>query len=193
MLFCTYVTQVYEIAKTLKLMHGILYVCHTSLWDYQNKRILNKILLRAVANITIAPLPTRNIQITRKNWALVIAVFGSDKNHICKKWFEGSCLSENCEWSHNILNKQTKRLLQIFKIDTNQPNDVILANYREIYPHKKFLWFFVQVFSSHDSSPIMCFAQTWGYRQDSREWSISRLYFIQGTATNLMFFLLEIK
>ena len=59
--------------------------------------------------------------------------------HICKDWFHGSCLNENCEWSHNILNKQTKRLLQIFKIDTNQPNDVILANYREIYPHKKFL------------------------------------------------------
>ena len=59
--------------------------------------------------------------------------------HICKKWFEGSCLSENCEWSHNILNKQAKRLLQIFKIDLNQPNDVILANYREKYPHKQFL------------------------------------------------------
>ena len=38
--------------------------------------------------------------------------------HICKDWFHGSCLNENCEWSHNILNKQTKRLLQIFKIDT---------------------------------------------------------------------------
>jgi hypothetical protein len=32
--------------------------------------------------------------------------------HICKDWFHGSCLNENCEWSHNILNKQTKRLLQ---------------------------------------------------------------------------------
>jgi hypothetical protein len=37
------------------------------------------------------------------------------------------------------LNKQAKRLLQIFKIDTNQSNDVILANYREKYPHKQFL------------------------------------------------------
>jgi hypothetical protein len=55
------------------------------------------------------------------------------------KWFEGSCLNENCEWSHNILNNQAKRLLQIFKIDTNQPNDVILANYREKYPYKQFL------------------------------------------------------
>jgi hypothetical protein len=59
--------------------------------------------------------------------------------HICKDWFHGSCLNENCEWSHNILNKQAKRLLQIFKIDTNQPNDVILANYREKYPLKQFL------------------------------------------------------
>jgi hypothetical protein len=59
--------------------------------------------------------------------------------HICKKWFDGSCLSENCAWSHNILNNQAKRLLQIFKIDTNQPNDVILANYREKYPLKQFL------------------------------------------------------
>jgi hypothetical protein len=59
--------------------------------------------------------------------------------HICMKWFEGSCLNENCEWSHNILNNQAKRLLQIFKIDTNQPNDVILANYREKYPYKQFL------------------------------------------------------
>jgi len=33
-------------------------------------------------------------------------------------------------------------------------------------------------------------AQTWGYRQDSTAWSMSRLYLIQGTATNLMFFLL---
>ena len=39
MLFCTYVTQVYEIAKTLKLMHGILYMCHTSLCDHINIKV----------------------------------------------------------------------------------------------------------------------------------------------------------
>jgi hypothetical protein len=38
------------------------------------------------------------------------------------------------------------------------------------------LWFLVHVVMSHDSSVIICLAQTWGYRQDSTAWSMSRLY-----------------
>jgi hypothetical protein len=34
MLFCTCATQVYEITKTLKPMHGILHMWQTGLWDH---------------------------------------------------------------------------------------------------------------------------------------------------------------
>jgi len=36
MVFCMCATQVYGITKTLTLMHGILYMYHTSLWNHQN-------------------------------------------------------------------------------------------------------------------------------------------------------------
>ena len=65
MLFCTCATQVYEITKNiktnvcysvpvphkfmrspkaLKLMYGILYMCHTSLWDHQTIKLMYVIL-----------------------------------------------------------------------------------------------------------------------------------------------------
>jgi hypothetical protein len=39
MLLCTCTTQVYVITKTLKLMHVMLYMCHTSLCDHQNIKV----------------------------------------------------------------------------------------------------------------------------------------------------------
>lgn len=59
--------------------------------------------------------------------------------HICKDWFEGKCGNTKCKFSHNILNDHTKKLLEIFEIDTYQEADIILNAYRAKYPHKKFI------------------------------------------------------
>lgn len=60
--------------------------------------------------------------------------------HICKTWFLGKCNNGNCRFSHDILEPHTKWLLENkFKINTNQPKDAILDEYRLRYPHKQFL------------------------------------------------------
>ncbi|XP_052082151.1 uncharacterized protein LOC127719855 isoform X5 [Mytilus californianus] len=59
--------------------------------------------------------------------------------HICKDWFVGICKMEKCRFSHHILNDHTKKLLEIFEIDTDQEEDIIFNTYRAKYPHKKFI------------------------------------------------------
>lgn len=51
--------------------------------------------------------------------------------HICKEWFLGKCAKSTCLFSHDISNRQTDRLLQLFGINTNHPEDIILWQYRE--------------------------------------------------------------
>ena len=76
--------------------------------------------------------------------------------HICKNWFLGKCYQENCEFSHNILNDHTKRLLEIFEINISQSKVKILNDYRYKYPHKKFLSFPSKAMSTKDF-----FRQNW--------------------------------
>ncbi|XP_071147537.1 zinc finger CCCH-type antiviral protein 1-like isoform X3 [Mytilus edulis] len=59
--------------------------------------------------------------------------------HICKDWFLGKCLKRKCALSHDMLNDHTKRLLEIFEIDTSQDADVVLNTYRAKHPHKTFI------------------------------------------------------
>lgn len=55
--------------------------------------------------------------------------------HICKEWFIDNCSNSNCQFSHDISNKQTTRLFQAFGINTNQPDDIIMCQYREKCPN----------------------------------------------------------
>ncbi|XP_052082159.1 uncharacterized protein LOC127719859 [Mytilus californianus] len=67
--------------------------------------------------------------------------------HICKDWFLGTCVNQNCTLSHGILNDHTKRLLDIFGIDTTQDANFILSTYRTKYPHKKFIPMSASIFT----------------------------------------------
>ncbi|XP_076083675.1 uncharacterized protein LOC143054541 [Mytilus galloprovincialis] len=51
--------------------------------------------------------------------------------HICKDWFAGKCARSSCKFSHDILNQQTKLLLQKFGFNIDHPDDIILWQYRE--------------------------------------------------------------